>query len=513
MRNLSNRSPHRVLSLAWLFMSSFFVHTAFGQGLETFDNLTLGASYVDGSFTGLDNRAWYYYHARNPGDFPIEDNGIMLRNLARGSRIVSDPIPGGIGDFSVQLRKAFTSAESRQAELFVNGISRGVSEAFGAESGTNDTVYTFSVSDINIPGSVVIEIQNIQGTTADAQRQFTLDNITWTGYTPDTPWLEVTPFSITGLDYFLGEGPSAAKSYSVSGFNLDGSGNITVTAPEDFEIATSSGGTFHESLALPFAGGIITGQPLTIYARLAVGHPGGNYSGSITHTGGGLNEPPSVQLAGEVGDIILLTGGTYTENFNNLGNGLPRGVRVVTGATTNSPGTDAEFSASQNTWGNTTGAFKNLASAEGLTSTASTTDQNNSTNRALGIRTTASFGDPGAAFIIAIDNTRGYTDINVSMDLMMLSVQGYSQTWTVDYRVGTSGDFTVLGTWPDPGEWGTTPFAAALGSDADNSHEPVEIRVAALSAATGSGSRDTIAIDNLILTATIIPKPTVILLF
>lgn len=82
----------------------------------------------------------------------------------------------------------------------------------------------------------------------------------------------------------------------------------------------------------------------------------------------------------------------------------------------------------------------------------------------------------------------------------MLHEQTRSTTWTIDYAVGNSpSSFTALGTYPDPGNFGTTTVTYNLGTDADNQTNNVWIRVVALSASTGSGSRDTFGIDNFIL--------------
>ncbi|HEY1490789.1 MAG TPA: hypothetical protein VGF90_07090, partial [Verrucomicrobiae bacterium] len=54
----------------------------------------------------------------------------------------------------------------------------------------------------------------------------------------------------------------------------------------------------------------------------------------------------------------------------------------------------------------------------------------------------------------------------------------------------------------DPGTFNTTNRTFALGADADNQPNNVWIRIAALSNATGSGSRDTFGIDNFLLSWT-----------
>ncbi len=143
------------------------------SAVETFDNLTdiSGSTYVDGSFTGNNGVTWSYYASRDEGSYGIDGDGLMLRNQDAGSKIVSNPIPAGISSFSVDLKKAFTGAGNRQVELFINGQSYGVSEAF------DDTnTYTFTVSNIDVAGDVMIEIRNV------SKKQIVIDNISWTSF-------------------------------------------------------------------------------------------------------------------------------------------------------------------------------------------------------------------------------------------------------------------------------------------------------------------------------------------
>jgi hypothetical protein len=205
---------------------------------------------------------------------------------------------------------------------------------------------------------------------------------------------------------------------------------------------------------------------------------------------------------------VTLTGTNYTQNFNSITNGLPPGWSVRTNATATSLGQPASFPTSNKTWADTTGEFGNCASfvsnsGTNFNGTESTTIQGNCTNRALAIRQTAAFGDPGAAFVFQIANTTGFSNLIFSMDLCLLKSNGYSTTWTIDYAVGNAPNaFTLLGTNSDPGAFSTTNRSFALGTDADNQPNNVWIRVAALTAATGSGSRDTFGIDNFSLSWT-----------
>src|SRR5690606_18474573 len=157
------------------------------QGLETFDNAELTSSYTDGEFTGNDGIVWSYVHSRNEGSgtsdsFPIDGNGIMLRRANEPSSI-SATIQGGIGNFSVDTRKAFTGNSQRKLELVINGeVVEQFEQAFG--EGTDDTVVPFAVEGINIEGEFTLELRMF-GTNGN--QQITLDNIEWTGYSEVEP--------------------------------------------------------------------------------------------------------------------------------------------------------------------------------------------------------------------------------------------------------------------------------------------------------------------------------------
>ncbi len=207
--------------------------------------------------------------------------------------------------------------------------------------------------------------------------------------------------------------------------------------------------------------------------------------------------------------VVALTSGVTSQNFNSIGTALPVGWDIRTGATAASLGTVGLFTTATNTWGNTSGAFKNLSAAD-IVSTSDTAAQAANTNRALGIRQTDSFGDPGASFNFNF-STAGLEVTAISIDLMMLSVQARSTAWNIQYGIGaTPTSFTNLGTWADPGTYGTTAKAFAtidFGTALDNQSN-IWFRVVTLGGTTGSGSRDTIAIDNFsITTVAAVPEP------
>ena len=98
--------------------------------------------------------------------------------------------------------------------------------------------------------------------------------------------------------------------------------------------------------------------------------------------------------------VLATTMILYVETFDGIGSGLPSGWTVNTGATATSLGTPASFSTTATPWADASGAFKNFASANnaGFNDSTPDTTQNSAPDRALGIRQTGAFGDPGAAF-------------------------------------------------------------------------------------------------------------------
>ncbi|MFM9024420.1 MAG: beta strand repeat-containing protein, partial [Planctomycetaceae bacterium] len=159
--------------------------------------------------------------------------------------------------------------------------------------------------------------------------------------------------------------------------------------------------------------------------------------------------------------------------------------------------TSQVFSGSAISWSTSTGQFTNYASTAGLTSAATSAEQSSSPDRALGARQTGSFGDPGAAFNYAF-STSGQTVDSVSLDLMLLDVQGRSTTWSIQFGSGAAPtSFTTLGTWSDPGTWGTTTvtYSGTAVSGMSNLANGV-FRVVALTSSAGSNNRDSMGIDN-----------------
>ena len=91
-----------------------------------------------------------------------------------------------------------------------------------------------------------------------------------------SPTITVSPTTLTNFSYVFGSGPSAEKTFTVSGGNL--TGNIALVPPTDYEISTGTGGAFVATnpITLTQSGGAVS--TTTIYARLKAGLAVGNYN-------------------------------------------------------------------------------------------------------------------------------------------------------------------------------------------------------------------------------------------
>jgi endonuclease G, mitochondrial len=127
--------------------------------------------------------------------------------------------------------------------------------------------------------------------------KISIDNLTITS-TSQGISLVTSPSSLSNLNYFTGSGPSTPQSYNLSGSLL--TSDITITAPTNFEISTNQTTGYATSITFT------PSEPLnnTYYVRLVAGLTANSYTGTITHSGGGVATPPTVSVSGTVADIV-----------------------------------------------------------------------------------------------------------------------------------------------------------------------------------------------------------------
>jgi hypothetical protein len=92
---------------------------------------------------------------------------------------------------------------------------------------------------------------------------------------------------MSGLGYLVGNGPSGVQPLTVSGASLGG--NITVSAPTNFEISANGTTGFDSTLTLTNASGRV--NPTQVYIRLKAG-----LSAMIIHKTSHVSAPGATTL-------------------------------------------------------------------------------------------------------------------------------------------------------------------------------------------------------------------------
>ncbi|MBU6303154.1 MAG: alkaline phosphatase D family protein, partial [Verrucomicrobia bacterium] len=139
-----------------------------------------------------------------------------------------------------------------------------------------------------------------------------------------------TPAAVSAI---YGSASAVPTSFSVSAGNL--TGDLTVTAPTGFEVSTASSAGYGSSLTLVATGGTVAST--TVYIRLGAANPAGNYSGSVSISGGGATaetvsvpsstvSPKALTVTGLSGVNRVYDGGTSaslagTAAYDGLENG------------------------------------------------------------------------------------------------------------------------------------------------------------------------------------------------
>jgi trimeric autotransporter adhesin len=218
--------------------------------------------------------------------------------------------------------------------------------------------------------------------------------------------------------------------------------------------------------------------------------------------------PAMVCLSLSASSQVTLTGTSYFQDFNSITtDSLPAGFTVRTGATAAAIGAEVALNPKTATaWNFGTGRYNNYASHNsGLASNASTALQSAATDRALGLRQSTGFGDQGAAFVFQVANTTGLSSFTLDFKLQSLDLSiTRITTWRVDYGFGSSPSSFSTATTTGTLTTGNSTFTSNsihvdFGSALDNQSGIVTIRIVALGATTGSGSRPSTGIDDFTL--------------
>lgn len=226
-----------------------------------------------------------------PSATPNIENGVVNVNGDDGIRIVLD------ADGSVVDQFGATGVDGTgEAWEYTDGFAKRV-DGTGPDGGFSVGNWTYNRSGLDGEG-------DCQGGTIFETVMGGVGVYSTTG--SSTPMVNLS--GSVNLFYFETNGPSSEGSITVSGNNLGD--DVTVTAPTNFEISETSGGTFGASLSYSPTSGT-TLDPTTLYIRLAAGLTENTYSGDVTATTAGATDA-TLTVNGEVGpdDPIIFTAGS-----------------------------------------------------------------------------------------------------------------------------------------------------------------------------------------------------------
>ena len=196
--------------------------------------------------------------------------------------------------------------------------------AYSTGAGSNE-FKSAQVTGVNITngGTIIIGWWSDRGTNAGGSSRLIGMTDVRVATTPFSfPEIGVTG-SLTSFATTTGS-PSAAQSFSASGANL--TGNITVTAPTDYEVSLDNS-AFSSSLTLPQVSGTVASTP--VYVRIAATAPVGNPAGQVTLTSTGATS----QNIAVTGTVASATSGFTTWAQGAPTNSTTVGLYAIGGAT------------------------------------------------------------------------------------------------------------------------------------------------------------------------------------
>jgi len=144
--------------------------------------------------------------------------------------------------------------------------------------------------------AVGIYSDNINITTTGT----TAKQINMFGFVSEATAVNVSTTKLSGFEYIYNNGPSAEKSFEISGVNLYS--YVQITAPANYEVSTSNGVDFSGSGSLLIDQASVSGQTLRVYVRMISGLSVNAYNGNLT-----------VGSSGATNKTIALTGNVYNQ--------------------------------------------------------------------------------------------------------------------------------------------------------------------------------------------------------
>jgi hypothetical protein len=168
------------------------------------------------------------------------------------------------------------------AVLTASGSAGTYTRYQAPQGGTNTNNY--SKVDISIPDGTSSVALKVIANNNDANEVWSIDDVLLAGTLGAIPSISVSQISLPSFGNVNVGSTSGEQSYTVSGSDL--SDDILVTPPTGFEISTTSGSGFGNSLTLSQSGGVVAST--AVYVRFSPG-AAQSYSGDITHESAGAS--------------------------------------------------------------------------------------------------------------------------------------------------------------------------------------------------------------------------------
>ena len=254
----------------------------------------------------------------------------------------------GTTSFTQQPTYSQVGASKKPAKsiTFVGTLSESVnitnfSAKFGGFSGTAGTI-TLKVNDVAV-GTGSLNASDdviVTNTKAATGKTLTIEvtgiakgvkcyELSYTYQTSSSPTITLSTTELSGFSYFVEQGPSEPKNFTLKGSNL--TAGVTLSAPENYEVSKTSESGYSASLEYE-TNEIAEAQP--VYVRLKAGLPAGIYDGTITATSTDAEEK-TINLSGEVYQEFHLTFDAENGSVSASANGedITSGSAVAAGAT------------------------------------------------------------------------------------------------------------------------------------------------------------------------------------
>ncbi|MEP3389232.1 MAG: sulfatase-like hydrolase/transferase [Reichenbachiella sp.] len=249
---------------------------------EDFENMTLSGWGTE-TFAGSSGFNWSV-DAKGVTGFIDSSKGIYNKNK---TMVTSASIPGGISSFTVKCKNKWNVGQPHTIDLLVNGTVVGSSNTT-----TDNTVYDFTVNNINLSGNVVIALAVGTNTIA-------IDDMTWTTYDGGSSSVSVTGINLSPSSASVAVGATTSLTESISPSNAT-----------DKSVTWSSNNT---SVATVSSSGLVSGVAAGS-ATITVSSTDGGFTAAsdITVTSSGGTTTKYEAEDGTLSNVTTKTNGSYS---------------------------------------------------------------------------------------------------------------------------------------------------------------------------------------------------------